>query len=47
MVDMASSDIFYIEIVDNEGEEDGVPFVAPNDRGGGGMVVPRCIEARF
>ena len=44
-MDMALDNVLYTKIINGEDEEDRAPFVAPNARGGGGLVVPRCIEA--
>ena len=45
VVGMALSDVLYTNIVNDEDEEDRAPFVAPKDRGGGGLLVPLCVEA--
>ena len=47
MVDMEITDVLYTKIIGLEYEEDGAPFLGPKARGGGGMVVSRCVEARF
>ena len=44
---MALSGVLYTKIVNDEDEEDGVPFVSPKARGGGILVVPRCSETSF
>ena len=44
---MAIENVFYTKIVNDEDEEDGAPFVAPQDRGGGVLLVPCCVDASF
>ena len=46
MVDMAITSVFNNEVVNDEDEEYGAPFLVPKDRGGGGVVVTLCVEAR-
>ena len=46
-MDMAIFNVFYNEIVNNEDEDDGSPFVAPKARDGGGLVVPLYIGGGF
>ena len=47
LVDMALDDVLYTKTANAEDEEDEEMFLAPNTRGGGGLVVPRYIEASF
>ena len=44
---MVVADVFYNKIVNDEDKEDRAPFLAPNFRGGGGLVLPRCVEVSF
>ena len=44
---MALARLFYTKIINGEDKEDEAPFVAPKSRGGGGLVLPCCIEASF
>ena len=44
---MEITNVFYTKIVNYEDEQNGAPFVAPKARGGGGLVAPCYIEARF
>ena len=47
VVDTEITGVFYTNIIYSKDEEDRSPFVEPNARGGGVMVIPCFIEARF
>ena len=44
---MVLGNIFYTKVLNNEDREDGALFVVPKARGGGILIVLRCVEASF
>ena len=47
VVDMAPAGLFYTKTVKDEYKEDGPTFLALQARGGGGLVLPCCVEVSF
>ena len=46
LVGMMNADIFHTEVIYNEGEHDGLPFVLP-EAGGGIKLVVACLVEEF
>ena len=44
---MVLGDVLYTKVLNDEDKEDGALFVVPKARGGGILIVLRCVEASF
>ena len=47
MVSVAFDNVLNTEVINYQDKLDGLPFVALNDRSGGGVILASCVEAIF